>query len=76
MSEVFNIDQGIIQIDNDKDIEFFSKNFIDVFLKASWSIREAKKHDLVLKIAITSFESHFLFIVFSDLYLIINTYQI
>ena len=36
---ILNINQDVIQIDNDKNIEFFGQNPIDIALEASRSIR-------------------------------------
>ena len=35
---IFIVDKDVIQIYNDKDIEFFYQNFIDVALEACWGI--------------------------------------
>lgn len=54
LAKVFDIDQNIVQIYNDKDIKLLYKNLIDIVLKVSKSIRKSKKYDLVLKIVVLS----------------------
>ena len=36
---IFNINKNIIQINNDKDVKFFSQDFINIILKAYQNIR-------------------------------------
>ena len=35
---IFNVNQDVIQVDNDKNIEFFGQNFVDVPLEAGRSV--------------------------------------
>ena len=35
---IFNVNQDVIQVNNDKNIEFFSQNFVDVALEVGQSI--------------------------------------
>ena len=35
---IFRVNQRVIQVDNDKNIEFFGKNIIDVALEADQSV--------------------------------------
>ncbi len=45
---------------------------MDIALKYDWYIAQAKKYDLVLKMVIIGLEGCFLFIAFSNLYLMID----
>ena len=69
---IFDIDQDIIQIYNIKNIQLFSQNLNEIFLEYSRSIKQIKKHDLILKIVILSLEVNILFITFANSYLIIS----
>ena len=73
---ILGVDQYIIQVYNNKDIQLFSQNLINIFLKGSQNIRKAKKHDLVFEISILDPESCFLFIIFTNFYLIIGISKI
>ena len=55
---------------------FFSQNFINIFLEDNWRIKKTKKHDLVLKIAISDMKNSLLFIILKNLYLIIGISKI
>lgn len=66
----------IVQIYKDKDVDFFNKDLIDIALKTVWSIGESKKHDLILNIAVSSPKSSFLFINFSNSYLLVGIGQV
>lgn len=70
------VDQNIVKIYNNKDIKFFYQNLVDITLKTCRNIRQAKQHDLVLKIAIPGLKSRFLFVSFSNLHLMICTGQV
>ena len=61
-----------MQIYNNKNIKFFYKDLINVSLKHSQNIKNAKKHDLVFKIIISGLKSRFLFIIFINFYFIIR----
>ena len=70
---VINIDKNTIHIHNDKDIELFNKDLIDIFLKACQHICQSKKHYLVFKMAKPSFKNYLLFIFFANSHLMICT---
>ena len=36
---IFDVNKDVIQINNDKDFEFFVQDLDDVVLKAGWSVR-------------------------------------
>ena len=54
-----------LSIDN-KDIQLFSQNLINVSLEYSQSIRKAIRHNLVFEIAILDLESGFPLITFTN----------
>ena len=71
LAEIFDIDQDIVQIYNNKDIKLFGKDFVNIILKSDQKIGKTKSNDLVLKVPISSIKSYFPLITFSDLYLMI-----
>ena len=71
LAEIFDVDQDVVQIYNNKDIKLFGQDLIDVTLEGGRSIEETKGHNLVLKMPIPSSNSHFPLVTFSDLYLMI-----
>lgn len=73
---IFGINQSIVQVHNNKYVKFLSQNLIVVVLKVGWSVRVTKKYYLVLKMTVSSLESHFLFDIFFNPYLIIYISQI
>lgn len=75
LAEVFDIDQDILQVYNHKNIKLLGKNIIDITLQASRSIRESKKYELVLKVAMLSPKIYLLSIAFINSHLIISTSQ-
>ena len=73
---VLNIDEGIIWINNDKNIKLFGQDFIDIILETGCCIGKPKRHYLVLEVAVSSLESHFLFVALFYLYLIISIHEV
>ena len=72
LAKVFDIDQDIVQIYNNKDIKLLSKDFIDIALKGGRSIKKSEKHDLILKMAVLDLKSCLPFIAFMDSYLMVR----
>lgn len=70
--KVFSIDQDIFHINDDKNVKLFSKDFIYIILEASQSIRESKRHDLILEVTILGLEGSFPFVAFSNFHSIIS----
>ena len=70
--QIFSIDQYIIQVYNNNNIQLFSQNLMNVFLKSSQSMKKAKKHDLIFEMFISDLKSCFLFIIFPNSYPIIG----
>ena len=65
-----SINKNMIQKNNNKNIEFLGHNLIDITLEACQSIRQSKKHYLILKMGILVAESYFSFIIFFNFDLI------
>ena len=76
LAKVFNIDQNIIQIYNNKNIKLLDKDLINVALKNGQNIKMFKKHNLILKMAVLYPEIYLPFIAFTDSYPMIYIYQI
>lgn len=73
LTQIFNIDEDVIYIYNDKNDKFFSKDLINIALKTDQSIKKSKNHDLIFEISIiTSLKRGFLFIKFLNFYLIVD----
>ena len=73
---VFNIDDNIIYINNNKNIELSSQDFIDITLETSLYVEKPKNNYLVLEVAISSTEGRILFIALFYPYLIVSTREI
>ena len=54
---VLGVDKDIIELNNDKDIEFLDQNLVNIALEASQCDGEPKKYYLVFEMAISSPES-------------------
>ena len=76
LSYILSINQDIVQVHYNKEIKLFSKNIVDVALKTSEYIRKAKKHQLMLEMAISDMKSCLLLVIFSNSHLIIGTSEI
>ena len=66
----------IIQIYNDKNIEFFRKNLINIALECCWSIGQSKKYYLIFKMAVSGPESSLSLISFANFHLVIGTAEV
>ena len=73
---ILGVDQYVIQIYDNKDIQLFSQNLVNISLKGSRSIRKTKRHDLVFKVSVLDPESCFSFITFTNPHLIIGISEI
>ena len=47
---IFSINKNVIKVHNNKNIELLYQVFIDVILKYSWYVYQAKRYYLVLNI--------------------------
>ena len=76
LAGVFIINQDVIEIQNDENIIFFYKNFVDIALKAGGGVEKTEIYDLVLEMAVPCLESYFPLIIFSNSHLMICVCQI
>lgn len=65
-----------MKVDNNKDIKFLGKYFIDVSSEVSWSIEKSKVYDFILKIAIRNVERYLPFLIFLNSHAMIGTSDI
>lgn len=70
------MNQNVIQIDYDKDVNFFDKDLIDITLKTGQTVKESKKHDPILEIAVPNTKGSLLFVIFLNLYLMVGIGQV
>lgn len=63
-------------MNNDKDVKFFCKDFIDIALKTGRSIKKSKKYNLVHEIPVFDTKDNLLFIAFSDSHFIVSIGQV
>ena len=73
---IFDTDENIIQIHNNKNIKFFCNNLINIALKICRRINQFIKHYLIFKMAISDLESYFLLISFINSYPVIESSEI
>ena len=73
---VLGVDENVIKVNNNKDIKFLGQNLINIALEAGRYVKQPKRHYLVLKVAVSSPKSCFLFIVFFYPYLMVSTCEI
>ena len=59
---VLSVDEDVIEVNNDKNIEFLGQDHVNVALEACQGVGQPKKHYLVLKVAVSSPESRLPFI--------------
>ena len=71
-SLAFNVNKNVIKVYDNKNIEFFCQDLINIVLKSGQYISQFKKYYLVLKMAIASTKNNLLFIAFLDPHLMIN----
>ena len=73
---IFAVDKDIIQIHNDKNIEFFHENLIDVGLEYCQSNGQSKKHYLIFEVAVSGLESSLPLIFFANFHPVIGTSEV
>ena len=73
---ILGIDQYVIQVYNNKDIQLFSQNLVNVSLEGSRSIRKAKRHNLVFEVSVSGPENCLPFITFTNSHPIIGIDEI
>ena len=73
---VLGVDDNVIEINNDKDIEFLGQDLVNVALEAGRGVGQPKRHYLVLEVAISSPESHLPFIALFYPHLMVSTREV
>lgn len=73
---IFNINQNLIYIDYNKNIKFYTMNFINIVLKNSKYIKKTKKYHLILNITILGIKNYLLLSLFLNSYQKIDISQI
>ena len=73
---VFGIDEDVIEVNNDKDIEFLGQDLVNVALETGRGVGQPKRHYLVLEVAVSSLESRLLFIALFYPYSIVSTCEV
>lgn len=74
LSKIFGVYQNIIQIYYNKDVKVPNQNLIDKILKTYQSIKQAKKHHIIFKMAVLGPKFSLPFIAFFDLHSIVRAY--
>ena len=73
---VLGVNKDVIKVNNDKDIEFFDQDLVNIALEAGRCVGQPKKNYLVLEVAVLNPESRLPFIAFFDSYLMISSRKI
>ncbi len=73
---VFGIDEDVIEVYYHKNVKLFYQDLINVALERGRYVGQSKRHDLILKVAITGPKGCFPFIAFLDPHSIIGIDQI
>ena len=71
-----SVDENVIKIHYHKNVKLICQDLVNVTLKCGWCIGQSEKHDLILEIAIASFEGRLLFVPFPDPHLMVDIGQI
>ena len=75
-SFVFGVDKDIILIHNDKNMELFRKNFMNIALKCCQSVDQSKRHYLIFEVTVFGAKNSFPLIFFANFYLVIGTGEV
>ena len=59
---VVNVDEDLIKVNNDKNIEFFGQDLVNMAQEASRWVGKPKKHYLILEVVVLSLKSRLTFI--------------
>ena len=73
---IINVNEDVIQIHDDKDIELFSKDLVDVSLEAYWCVCQTERYHLVLKVAVSSPERSLPLVPLADSHSMIGTSEV
>lgn len=71
-SLIFCINEDVVEIHDNKVIELFYHNLIDIALKDGQCVGQPKRYHLVLEVAIVDLEGHLLFIAFYNSHLMVG----
>ena len=73
---ILTVDEDIIHIHNDKNIELFRKDLVDVALECCRSVGQSERYYLILKVAVSSPESSLLLISITNSHPMIGTGEV
>lgn len=73
---IFNIDKDVIKIYNNKDIDLFYQNLINISLKYSYYISKFEKYYLILEVIILDPKNHHPIVIFLDSYSILDVNEV
>ena len=76
LASSFSINQNVIDVYNDKNVEFFFQYFVNKALKVRGGIIKIKINNLILKMIIPCLGGCFLLVTLLNSYLIIYIYQV
>ena len=76
LAGVFGINQDVIEVDDNENIKFFHKDFVDVSLEAGRFVRRSERHDLILEIAVPCSEGYFPLVTLPNSHLMICVCQV
>ncbi len=71
-SLVFSVDENVIEVHDNKDVEFLRQDLVDVTLKHCCGVGQVKRNNLVLEMAVTGLADRLSFVAFPDPYLMIG----
>ncbi len=72
----FTIDKDIVEIDDIKDIEIFSKYVINKYLEGYRGVSEFERYNIIFEVSISGLERGFLFFAFLNTYKVIYSSKI
>ncbi len=75
-SLIFSIDENVVQVYDNKNIEFLRRNLVHVVLESGRCISQSERYYLVFKMAIAGFEGCLLFIAFLNFYPMVGINEI
>ena len=73
---ILDIDKNVIEVNNDKNIEFLGQDLVNITLEVGQCVGQPKRYYLVLKMAVSSLESYLLFIILFYPHLMVSTCKV
>ena len=73
---VLGVDKDVIEVNNDKNIEFLGQELVNIALEAGRCVGQPKKHYLLFEVAVLSLKSRLLFIVLFYPHPMVNTCEV